>query len=173
MTETSLPLTAFKTKSGKEYDLKLNFTLAKKISQWDFSSVSATPFNLMLPSKSAFQEIYNDYGLIASIAFAIIWEREKLRHPETDYTTAMQTAAELAFTDELDGSALEAVRAALWESFVDFFPSLASDLRRVSLAQKAVLEELAKTQTEFDQKIRELTRQQVERQFDEVRRKLN
>ena len=167
-----VPKTVFKTKSGKEYDLKLNFTLAKKVSAWDFSSVSATPFSLMLPAKSAFQEIYTDFGLIASIAFAIIWEREKLRHPETDYTTAMQTAAELSFTDDLDGETLEAVRSALWEAFADFFPSMASDLRRVSLAQKVVLDEIEKTQEEFTRKTRELVRETLDSQFESVRQKL-
>lgn len=44
--------TIFTTQSGKEYDLRLDFFLARKLSQWDFSKISPTPFHIMVPTKT-------------------------------------------------------------------------------------------------------------------------
>ena len=136
--------TTFRTKSGKEYDLRLDFYIARKLGQWDFSKVSDTPFSIMNPAKTAFNQLYYDMGLLGAIAFAIVWERQKLSQPEGDFSPTAQTAAELDFTRELDGETLDALQSALWESFTDFFRKQASDLKRICLAQKTAEEENAK-----------------------------
>ena len=154
--------TIFTTQSGKEYDLRLDFFLARKLSQWDFSKISPTPFHIMVPTKTAFNELYYDLGLLGAIAFAIVWERKKLEAPEGDFSPEAQTAAELEFTRELDGETMEALQTALWEAFCDFFRKLAGDLRKISLAQKTAAEESEKLNAQIVETIQKTAALQME-----------
>ena len=154
--------TTFRTKSGKEYDLRLDFYIARKLGQWDFSKVSDTPFSIMNPAKTAFNQLYYDMGLLGAIAFAIVWERQKLSRPEGDFSPTAQTAAELDFTRELDGETLDALQSALWESFTDFFRKQASDLKQIRLAQKTAEEENEKLSLQIVQTIQKAAEAQLE-----------
>lgn len=154
--------TRFKTKSGNEYDLRLDFNLARGLSRWDFSQVFQTPFNVMVPTKTAFGELYYDLGALGAIAFAIVWERKKLEEPEGDFSHEAQAAAELKFTSELDGETMEALQNAIWEAFCDFFRKLAGDLKKISLAQKTAAEESEKLNQQIAAVIREAAAEQLE-----------
>lgn len=154
--------TIFRTKSGKEFDLRLDFYIARKLGQWDFSKVSETPFNIMNPTKTAFNQLFYDLGLLGAIAFAIVWERRKLSNPEDDFSSTAQTTAELDFTRELDGDTLDALQSALWESFCDFFRKQASDLKQISLAQKTAEEENEKLSSQIVQSIQKAAEVQLE-----------
>ncbi|MDO4574270.1 MAG: hypothetical protein Q4D98_03550 [Planctomycetia bacterium] len=147
--------TTFKTCSGREYDLKLDFLLAKKLDKWDFSACSENRFCLLRPATCNFGEIYNDYALLGAIAFAVIFEKEKQSHPEKEYSVEDQAAMETAFTRDLGGDALEAMRSAVWGMLKDFFPTLASGFERVERAVEIAAEEDAKSQNLFEQMIRD------------------
>lgn len=153
--------TSFSTPSAT-YDLKLDFALARKLQEWDFSSVSDTSFNVMVPQKTDFNALYYDFSLMGSIAFAIVWERQKLAQPDRVFTPVEQRAFETAFTAELDGETLDALQSALWEAFCDFFRKLATDLRRIVLVSKTAEEESAKTTQALQEMIHEEARKQVE-----------
>lgn len=154
--------TTFKTNSGKEYDLKLDFLLAKKLDKWDFSACSENRFSLLKPAACNFGEIYNDYALLGAIAFAVIFEKEKLRRPEKEFSVEEQTALETEFTRDLSGETLEAVRSAVWGMLKDFFPTLASGFERVERAVEIAAEEDEKTQKQFEQMIRDANAQRMQ-----------
>ncbi|MDO4570893.1 MAG: hypothetical protein Q4D38_10945 [Planctomycetia bacterium] len=121
--------------------MKLNFALARRLQEWDFSKISDTPFHIMVPQKTNFSALYFDYSLIAAIAFAIVWERKKMAYPDKIFTLEEQKAEENKFLELLDGQALEDAQRALWNAFCDFFRALATDLQRIAFAAQTAKEE--------------------------------
>lgn len=149
--------TIFKTSDGREYDLKLDFGLAKRLAKWDFSEVSATSFCIMQPAATDFGKLYYDFGLLAAIAFAIVWEREKREHPEKEYTPEEQTRREMEFSDSLCGADLAAIQKALWSAFMDFFPSVESDLRKIDLSAQVAIAENERVMEQMPKVFQEVT----------------
>lgn len=160
--------TIFKTSDGREYDLKLDFGLAKRLAKWDFSDVSDTRFHILCPSDCHFGKLYYDFGLLAAIAFAIVWEREKRNHPEKEYTPEEQTRREMEFSDSLCGSDLAGIQKALWSALMDFFPSVESDLRKISLSAQVAIAENERVMEAMPQVFQKVTEKNLEALQEEL-----
>lgn len=142
----------FTDAEGREWDLSISLTDAKRVESADFSLVYPGDVSLLEPPKELFQAILSHVPLQFALIYVLV-------HPQAEELGV----GEEAFCDAIDGTCLLPAKQALWEAITDFFPALKTSLARLFEVQKKNAEAIDRRLASVAEKLEQVSETEIDR----------
>lgn len=188
--------TEFTTKSGKVFDLSIDYEIAKAIDSSDFSELTDKKICFIdQTSVEMFQELSSNSNLVFAIIWCIIQDQVRDNkyyecQPEDntliediisckyckniiDYQNSIRLyklcdSADILFLKDLDGKSIQQAKAAFKEGLYDFFPQMRTYLSEYEKVKEKLVEEITQKHSQLTQAIIRNTERIVREEIEKI-----